>query len=318
MPRESRLAGRAKPPRGRKIADVQDQEADRAAERWTHRQVSASGVSFHVVVAGDDPQRHTLVLLHPFPMNWWAWRDQIDPLVQAGYRVIVPDLRGFGGSDLRPGEVGLDDLAQDVIAVIRATGTGQFTVVGEGIGGTIAWALAHMNPANLRSVVTVCAPHPLARMPRAAPRSIAAGRVDRALGVPILGQRRVSSGVLVRQVLTSWCAPSSVPHMDEVAPKYARALARPVAASAALETVGAARHPSSRAKRMFDRSVSVPVWSIAGQRDARIPPAAYATDSRHSGAPVTHLEIAGSGHFPSEETPDQLTQILLDHLGEVM
>lgn len=288
------------------------------SSRWTERQVRASGISFNVAVSGDIPGRHTVVLLHPFPMFWWTWRRQIDPLVEAGYRVLVPDMRGFGSSDLRPGEADLADLAQDVIAIVNATGTGSFSVVGEGIGGTVAWTVAHANPSNLRSLMTVCAPHPLARHLRAAPRAIAADWLDRELGVPLISRRRLSNGTLVRKALLTWVAPDSVSVMEPLVATYSKPLARPVAAAAALETMRAARHPSSSAKKMFEDPVRVPVWSVSGQLDPRIPVSAYSTDARYAGAPITHLEINDVGHFPTEENPNRLTQLLLEHLGEAV
>ena len=84
----------------------------RTAGPWVHRDVHARGVSFHVVVAGDEPGRPTVFLLHDFPLNWWSWREQIKALSDGGFRVIAMDLRGMGGSDLQPDSVELLDLPE--------------------------------------------------------------------------------------------------------------------------------------------------------------------------------------------------------------
>ena len=62
-----------------------------------HRIVAVPGAELHVALAGpvDGPP---VVLLHGFPETWWSWRYQIGPLADAGWRVIAPDLRGYGAS----------------------------------------------------------------------------------------------------------------------------------------------------------------------------------------------------------------------------
>lgn len=288
-----------------------------APGRWTHRQVHARGVSFHVVVAGDDPGRPTVILLHDFPLHWWSWRKQIDVLSDAGYRVLAIDLRGMGASDLQPGPVELVSLAEDVIAIASATGTESFVVVGSGVGGTVAWMVAHLNPPALRGVATICAPHPLTRRPRSNRLAIAAGRVDRELGMPILRSRRLRDGSLVRAVLGTWAAPASRAHMAQVAPAYAFPLRRVFATNAALETQKAARTPSLSSRKVLANPITVPVLSIRGGRDGRVPGTAYTDDPRHAGRAITHVEIAEVGHFPNEEDPDALNQILLGFVESV-
>lgn len=284
---------------------------------WTHRDVRARGISFHVVIAGDDPTRPTVVLLHDFPLHWWSWRSQISALAEAGYRVLAVDLRGLGGSDLQPGPVELDELARDVIAVCDATGTASYSVVGSGLGGAVAWTIAHLDPPGLRSVVTVCAPHPLTRHRRSASPTGTAGRVDRELGIPFYRSRRLQDGTLVRSVLTTWCAPESADQMASLAPHYAASFQRSTATKAALETQKAARRPSSSAKEALEGTITVPVWSIRGGADRRVSRDAYSEDVTHAHVPITHLEIAEAGHFPNEETPDQLTALLRAHLTSV-
>ncbi len=292
-------------------------EVLRAEGPWEHRSIHARGMKFHAVVAGDQPERPAVILLPDFPLHWWSWRKQVERLATAGYKVIALDLRGMGGTDFQPGSVDLDELAEDVLAVARATGTPEFTVVGSGVGGAVAWLLAHQGPTGLQSVTTVCAPHPLTRRGRSAHRAVAADRVDRELGVPVSRAKRLQDGSLVTSVLTTWCAPSSVEHMRTVAPAYARELKRKVAADAALETQRAARRPSGRSKKTMDQQVKVPVWSIYGGSDGRISTDVYGKDSRHAKAPVTHVELPAAGHFPTEEAPEDLTQALLQHLETV-
>ena len=292
-------------------------EAVRAPGPWTHRDVGASGAAFHVAIAGDEPDRHTVALLHDFPMHWYSWRRQLESLANAGYRVVAIDQRGFGGSDLQPGEVDLLELSDDVIGVLRATGTRQFTLVGAGMGGAVTWIAAHRKNPLLKSAVTVCATHPMTRLASSAPGAISARRSEHELALSPFKQKRLQDGTLVRRILKTWCAPASAAHMEEVSPVYEAPLSRVFASAAALETLDASRSTTFAARRAFKEPVRIPVWSVSGGMDGRIPVTAYSKDAREAGSAVTHLEIPGSGHFPSEETPNELSEILLEHLGAV-
>src|ERR1700758_5185828 len=65
------------------------------------KMLQTNGVTLHTVVEGKGP---LVILLHGWPQCWYLWRHQIDPIVEAGFQVAVPDQRGFGGSD-RPSAV---------------------------------------------------------------------------------------------------------------------------------------------------------------------------------------------------------------------
>ncbi|MBT2327055.1 alpha/beta hydrolase [Variovorax paradoxus] len=126
-----------------------------------HTRISANGLSFHVAVAG--PREGPLVmLLHGFPEFWYGWRHQVDALAGAGYRVAMPDQRGYGASDKPKGvhNYALDILADDVAAMAIALGAGRFAVVGHDWGGMVAWQLASRNSEDLIGAAILNAPHP--------------------------------------------------------------------------------------------------------------------------------------------------------------
>lgn len=123
---------------------------------WVHRRISASGASFHVADAGPEDASFAVILLHSFPMTWWTWREVIPAFTQAGIRTIAMDLRGFGTSDLAPGEVELTQLATDVAGVASALGISSYTVVGNGMGGVVAWMLGALNRGLAGNCAGVC------------------------------------------------------------------------------------------------------------------------------------------------------------------
>ncbi|MBI4818455.1 MAG: alpha/beta hydrolase [Deltaproteobacteria bacterium] len=128
----------------------------------SHETIRSNGLKLHVVQAGpaDGP---LALLLHGFPEGWWGMRRQIDPLVAAGYRVMVPDQRGYGSS-ARPTAVRdyrLDALTTDMIGLIDAAGRDKAFVVGHDWGAAVAWWMAVLHPDRLEKLVAMNVPHPV-------------------------------------------------------------------------------------------------------------------------------------------------------------
>jgi pimeloyl-ACP methyl ester carboxylesterase len=116
-------------------------------------------VSLHVIDEGTGP---AVVLLHGFPDSSALWRHQIPVLVEAGYRVIAPDLRGFGASD-RPADVDayrLEASVADVLTILDQRRIERADVVGHDWGAALGWALAGFVPDRVRSLVAVSVGHP--------------------------------------------------------------------------------------------------------------------------------------------------------------
>lgn len=128
--------------------------------RYEHCDVNTNGIRLHVVQAG--PKNGPLViLLHGFPEFWYAWRHQIAYLANAGYRVWVPDQRGYNLSD-KPKDIGaynLDHLGADIIGLIDAAGEQKACLVGHDLGGVVTWWTANKYPERLKRIVVLNARH---------------------------------------------------------------------------------------------------------------------------------------------------------------
>ncbi len=121
--------------------------------------VDVDGVGIRYEVTG---QGQPVVLLHGFPDSGRLWRHQLPALVDAGFQVIVPDLRGYGLSD-KPEAVdaySLPLLAGDVMAIMADLGIGKAHVVGHDWGAAVAWALASLAPASVDHLVVLSVGHP--------------------------------------------------------------------------------------------------------------------------------------------------------------
>ncbi len=119
------------------------------------------GVRLHVAQAGpeDGP---LVILLHGFPEFWFGWRAQIGPLAQAGFRVVVPDQRGYNLSDKPKGAKSyvLDLLAADIFALANSYGRETFNLVGHDWGAAVAWWMATLAPSAISRLAILNAPHP--------------------------------------------------------------------------------------------------------------------------------------------------------------
>jgi pimeloyl-ACP methyl ester carboxylesterase len=144
-------------------------------------------VTVHYVEAGDGP---LVVLLHGFPEFWYGWRQQIAPLVQAGLRVVAPDMRGYNLSSKPDGfrDYTADKLAADIGGLMRELGAESAMVVGHDWGGSVAWTLAMNHPEVVARLVILNAAHPR--------------KLNEGLRTPRQRHRLLSRDLLVEQSLS--------------------------------------------------------------------------------------------------------------------
>ncbi|WBL36426.1 alpha/beta hydrolase [Tepidiforma flava] len=124
---------------------------------------TAPGVALELFEAGAGPP---VILLHGFPELAYSWRHQVAPLAAAGFRVIVPNQRGYGASAAPPAieDYDIEALAGDVAAIVRWAGA-PAVVIGHDWGAPVAWHTALRYPELVRAVGSLSVPH-AARAPR--------------------------------------------------------------------------------------------------------------------------------------------------------
>ncbi|HEY8414060.1 MAG TPA: alpha/beta fold hydrolase [Pyrinomonadaceae bacterium] len=93
-----------------------------------------------------------IVLIHGYPFNRSLWTEQI-MVFSTSFRVIAPDLRGFGDSDAVPGTATMDVMAQDVVLLLNHLGIARATICGLSMGGYVALALYKQLPSRVRALV---------------------------------------------------------------------------------------------------------------------------------------------------------------------
>lgn len=120
-----------------------------------------TGVTLNVAFAGpeDGP---AIILLHGFPESHRTWRGMV-PLLEGKYRLIMPDQRGFAGSDAPQdkSEYATDKIVADLFALVDRLGLDDFCLVGHDWGGAVSWAAALKGDPRLTRLAIVNAPHPV-------------------------------------------------------------------------------------------------------------------------------------------------------------
>jgi pimeloyl-ACP methyl ester carboxylesterase len=283
-----------------------------AAEQpgWTHREALVNNVRLHWVEAGAG---RPVLLLHGFPQCWWMWRHQIQPLADAGFRVIAPDLRGYNLSD-KPSGVSayrMENLVADVEGLIRQTGLKRAHVVGHDWGGLIGWWLAMLSPERVERLAILNAPHPAAfrreiRMPDQMLRSWYAAAVQLPV-LPEIAIRRDDFALLESAFRASTVRPGAI--TDDDIRRYKQAAARPGALTAMLNYYRAAARRPAPATRRIDH----PVLLIWGEQDQAL--TIRMTHGLEEWVPNLRIErLPEASHWVAEEAPERVTALLTDFL----
>ena len=288
---------------------------------WSHRSVSANGTRFHVAESGDGP---LILLLHGFPEFWWTWRRQLTSLSEAGYRVVAPDLRGYGASDKPPRGYDLVTAASDAAGLVRALGEANAVVVGHDWGGLIAWTMATYYPKVVRRLAVVSMPHPLRLRPAVLSAPFAHARtMSYALGfqLPMLPERRLlaNDASRVGHLLSAWSGPGWPD--PETEQRYRNAMCVPSVAHSALEYhrwyLRSRFRPDGIAyTRMMRSPIQAPTLHLHGALDPCVLPSAARGSGVHVEAPYRWRLLDGAGHFPHEEVPDRFDLELRSWLAD--
>lgn len=131
---------------------------NRRADTFSLRTIAANGITIRAAVEGSGP---LVILVHGFPEIWYSWRHQIKALANAGYRVVAPDVRGYGGTD-RPYPVEAYDMVEltsDIVGLIDELGEDSAILVGHDWGATICWNTAILYPDRVSGVTGLSVPY---------------------------------------------------------------------------------------------------------------------------------------------------------------
>lgn len=270
-------------------------------------------VSLHVVAAGD-PDNPLVVLLHGFPEFWYEWYDYIEPFVDAGYRVLAPDQRGYNRSDKPSGTrpYRITELSQDIVDLIATEGSESTHVIGHDFGAAVGWDIALRHPGTVDQLGVINVPHPTVfrRVLRSNPTQLRnswymfflqlprlpewyLGRNDHEFLVATM-QEKAQAGTFDEMDFewyqNAWAADGAVTAMIN----WYRALFR-----------HGGEPPSDR--------VQAPTLIIWGENDEALVPEMAPESLNYCDSGSLKL-IPDGTHWVPHEHPDRITDLLLNHL----
>ncbi|MDQ1674023.1 MAG: hypothetical protein QOC98_2585 [Frankiaceae bacterium] len=292
---------------------------------WTHRDVSANGTRLHVAECAPQQSRPSdaspplVLFVHGFPEFWWSWRHQLEALSEAGFRTVACDLRGYGASDKPPRGYDVFTLAEDIAGLIRALGEQDAVLVGHDWGGFLAWVTATLRPDVVRRLAVLSIPHPLAFRSALIPgRGGGQSRASSYIAgfqLPWRPERRLvaDDAALVGTILHRWGGPGFPDRETER--RNREAMQIPGVAHCSMEYYRWAvrsqfRPDGLRMVRALTPPVTVPTLQIHGAQDPCILPAAARRSRRHVAAPYEWRLLESVGHFPHQEAPRAVNELL--------
>lgn len=242
-----------------------------------------------------------LVLLHGFPLDNRVWDAQRADL-SSRWRVVAPDLRGFGQSASADTDFTIESFADDVHALLASTGALPCVLGGLSMGGYVALAYARKYPADLRGLVLVDT------KAEADTAEAKAGREKMADLARTAGAKAVAD-----QMMPKMLAPDTPEERPEVAERL-----REIMESCPPATIARAlRAMRDRPDRTAElSSVRVPALVVVGEADA-ITPVAQAEAMRNQLPDATVAVIRGAGHMTPMEQPGQVNEALREFMERV-
>jgi pimeloyl-ACP methyl ester carboxylesterase len=241
-----------------------------------------------------------VVFIHGHPFNRTLWAPQAKALAAEGYRVITPDLRGYGDSSVTPGKALLSDFADDIAGLLDQLGLERVVIGGVSMGGQITMEFQRRYPERVQALV-LADTSPAAETE--AGKAFRNNMADRLLAEGMHGY--------ADEVIDKMIAPYNVTALPDVAAHVLGMMrtTEPEGAAAALR--GRAERPDYR-DTLAD--VEVPTLIVVGADDVYTPVSDAETISRL----IPHATLAvidHAGHLPNVEQPEQFNAALLQFLN---
>jgi len=253
-----------------------------------------------------------VVLLHGFPEFWYGWHRQIEPLATAGFRVIVPDQRGYNLSTKPSGvaSYALTELVSDVIAIADQLGQEKIFLAGHDWGAAVAWSTALLHPQRITKLAVLNVPHPsvMRKFLSTRPRQFLRSWYIFFFQLPWLPEALFSAfnfHIGSRSLLRS-SRPGTFSTEDLA--QYRAAWSQPGALTGMINWYRALFH--TRAK-FPDKTVRVPARILWGQRDAFL----LAEMAHESLRYCTNAELftfPNATHWLQHEEPARVSELMID------
>jgi pimeloyl-ACP methyl ester carboxylesterase len=283
-------------------------------EGVSHGFVEVGGLRMHVAEAGAG---EPLVMLHGWPQHWYEWRHQI-PALAEHYRVICPDLRGFGWTDAPPSGYEKENLAADIVGLLDALGLQRVRLVGHDWGGWVGFLLAMRHPERVERLLALNIPPPWGKPDLRTFAGIWRFWYQGLIASPGLGGwvLRNRPG-FVRRLLSGTSGGKRFWSDDELA-EFVEPLREPARAHATVQlyrTFLTREFPKVARGAYESLRLTTPTLLLFGTDDFAISTSFLRGYEPYVDDMVLEL-VPGCGHFIAEERPELVTERALQFFGE--
>ncbi|WP_033340904.1 alpha/beta fold hydrolase [Catenuloplanes japonicus] len=267
--------------------------------------IKVNGVTLHVRDSGGDGT--PVLMLHGWPDTGDVWRHQVDALSAAGYRVVTPDLRGFGESD-KPAEVdayGRAQMVGDVLGLIDALDLGRVHLVGHDWGSAIAWMVALNAPQKLRSLTAMSTGHPVAF------RRAGIAQKEKSWYILLFQFTGIAEEWIRQNDFENLRTVTRHPEIDEVIGRFTD----PAALTGSLNLYRAMTPPESNIAPVPTLPpIDLPTLGMWSTHDIALVEAGMTGSAAHVRGPWRYERVEGAGHWLQLDAPDRVNAALLDFL----
>lgn len=265
------------------------------------------------------PSDPLVLFCHGFPQLAWAWRHQLPPVAEAGFRAVAVDMPGYGHSDKPDVAYDVVWLASVLAGAISGLGHDRAVVVGHDFGGAVAWPLARLHPDRVSGVVGVNMPD-LAHLPVPPVELLRSARPDRPnymVQFQDRGAAEFFAELDMRGFLEMFFRTRTTVNVDafpdDVLAVYLDALAPTGAITPPLEYYRNLDRNWELMAAYAEVEIEVPCLMITTAGDPVLTPAmSEGMEERVPDLQRAHIE--NCGHYTPEECPREMTAALLDYL----
>lgn len=265
--------------------------------------VSSGGLSFPVVDHGKGP---AVLLLHGFPDDRHLWRYQIGALAKAGFRVIAPDLRGFGDAPRpsEPKEYGIPIVIRDLLGILDVLGIQRVQLVAHDWGAAVGWRMVAEHPDRVLRYVALSVGAP------GGPTTIE--QREKSWYIAFFRQQGVAEEQLTRdnwRLFREWARnPVDVD-------RYIQNLSRPGALTAGLNWYRATGGLPAAGTVTQPPRITRPVLGIWSDGDAYLTELPMKTSGERVQGTFRYEKVSGASHWLMLDKPEELNRLLLSFLS---
>jgi pimeloyl-ACP methyl ester carboxylesterase len=275
----------------------------------SHRYLDAGGLRVHLAEAGPE-DANPVLMLHGWPQHWYEWRGLV-PLLSDSYRLLMPDLRGLGWTQVTRDGYEKENLARDQIALLDALGIEKVKLIGHDWGAYAGFLLCLLAPERVERYVATNVVHPWPKpsvrgllsswrmayqLPLVAP--VIGPRVTRARGFVKLMLNGAKRGVFSQAELEAFEAPYRDPARSVATAKYYRTFQR--------HDLPLLMRGHWRAYRL-----TVPTLLLMGTGDFAIPPRALEGYEQYADEMCVEF-VRDTGHFVVDAEPELVARRALE------